>query len=111
MLIEDAYLIMFHILNDYYIETKNNNSLGSLLSDMDPYLYEDRTAADPALYDDWYNVMENYIKKGEVKKEVIKVALIDFLTYYQNEFGYELKEVILHISNMDVNKSNNGRCK
>lgn len=101
MLIEDAYLITFYLLNDYYNANKDNSSLSSLLSDMDPYLFADRKAADPAMYDEWYNIISKYAKNGEVKNEDIINALRDFLTYYQNEFEYELEEVILYIDSFE----------
>lgn len=94
MLVQDAYLFMFKILSDYYFHINQNESLNTLISDMDPYLHIDRSAADPATYDDWYNIVKKYIKGGKIDKKYISVALQDFLDYYQQEFEYGLEDVI-----------------
>lgn len=45
---------------------------------MDPYIFTDKKAADPATYDDWYNCISGYIKNGEISQENILLALKDF---------------------------------
>ena len=98
MVIQDAYEIMYNILNNYYFHEDKNDSLGSLLSDMDPNIFSDGKAADPATYDDWYNIVSAYIENGEIANENIISALRDFLIYYQQEFGFQLENVIKYIS-------------
>ena len=100
MSIQEAYVVMYNILDDYCRESEND-SLASLLSDMDPNIFSDKRAADPATYNDWYNCISCYIKNGEITEENIIVALKEFLVYYQQEFGYHLEDVINFISNID----------
>ena len=100
MSIHEAYVVMYNILDDYYRESEND-TLASLLSDMDPNIFSDKRAADLATYNDWYNCISCYIKNGEITKENIIVALKEFLVYYQQEFGYHLEDVINFISNKD----------
>lgn len=102
MLIKDAYVVMYNILNDYYWHRNKNDSLGSLLSDMDPYIFSDRKAADPATYNDWYNIINNYVKNGKIEKENITLALGEFLIYYEQEFGYQLEDVIEYVYNIKI---------
>ncbi len=94
MLIKDAYLTMYQILDNYYIQCDQNDPLGSLLSDMDPGVFSDGRAADLATYDDWYSAVSPFIKEGEICDEDITTALKEFLICYQEEFGYNLRNVI-----------------
>lgn len=104
MIIQDAYVVMYNILNDYYCHESKNDSLASLLSDMDPTIFSDKKAADPATYEDWYNSISGYIRNGEISDGNIVLALREFLIYYQQEFDYHLEDVINFISNRDFPK-------
>lgn len=101
MSIQEAYVVMYNILNDYYCREPENDLLASLLSDMDPNIFADKRAADPATYNDWYNCISCYIKNGEIGEENIIEALKEFLIYYQQEFDYHLEGVINFISDKD----------
>lgn len=103
MIIQHAYLTMFQILNNYYFQEKKNDSLASLLSDMDPNIFSDGKAADPATYNDWYNAVKPYVKNGKIKNEDINLALKNFLIYYQQEFGFDFEDVIMYINNYSTN--------
>jgi len=100
MTIKDAYTTMYHILDGYYVQHDQNNSLGTLLSDMDPYVFSDGKAADMATYDDWYSVVGRFVKDGEVCDEDITNALKEFLVYYHEEFGFDLADVIEFVASM-----------
>ncbi len=101
MSIQEVYVVMYNILADYYYREYKNDSLASLLSDMDPNIFLDKRAADLATYNDWHNCIGSYIKNGEIGEENIMMALKEFLIYYQQEFGYHLEDVIDFISNKD----------
>ncbi len=101
MSIQEAYIVMYKILDDYYCREPENDSLVSLLSDMNPNIFLDKRAADPATYNDWYNCVSSYIKNGEIREEDIIVALKEFLIYYQQEFDYHLQDVINFVSDKD----------
>lgn len=94
MSIQEAYLVMYNILNDYYFQESDNHYLASLLSDMDPNVFMDKMSADPATYFDWLSCVECYIVNEEIKDENIILALKSFLRFYQQEFGYQLEDVI-----------------
>lgn len=97
MSIQEAYVAMYNILDDYYCRGCENDSLASLLSDMDPNIFSDKRAADPATYIDWHNCISCCIINGEIGEENIIVALKAFLNYYQQEFGYHLEDVIFSL--------------
>lgn len=98
MLIQDAYLMMFEILSDYYLNINKNESLGSHLGDMDPYIFSDRKPADPATYEDWYDVIVKYAEDRKIKDKDIMFALQDFLSDYQQKFGFDFEEVIAYLN-------------
>ena len=101
MSIQEAYVVIYNILDDYYCRESENDSLASLLSDMDLNIFSGQRTADPATYDDWYNCVSGYIKNGEISEEKILLALKESLIFYQQEFGYQLEDVINFISNKD----------
>jgi len=101
MTIKDAYTTMYHILDSYFVRHNQSNSLASLLSDMDPYVFSDGKAADMATYDDWYSVVSGFAKGGEIPEDDITTALKAFLTYYHEEFGYDLKDAIEFVASME----------
>lgn len=98
MLLEDAYLFMFNILNDYYDKHKKNDSLASILSDMDPNIFRDGKPADPATYNDWEKIVRPFDKGGNIERRDVILALKSFLTYYHQEFGYDLESIILYVN-------------
>lgn len=100
MLIQDVYLVMFKMLSDYYLNINKSESLGSLLGDMDPHLFSDRKPADPATYNDWYDIVVKYAENGEIENKNIVFALQDFLSNYQQRFGFNLEEVIAYFKEM-----------
>ena len=107
MSLEDAYLYMFNILSDYYNRYMENDSLASILSDMDCNIFTDGKPADPAIYDDWIMAVSPFVDNGCIKRSDIMLALRSFLVYYKQEFGYELESVIAYVNGMiaDLNLS------
>lgn len=98
MLLKDAYLLMFTILNDYYDKHREIDSLASLLSDMDPNIFKDGHPADPATYNDWKMIVSPFVKNGNIERKDVPLALKSFLIYYQQEFGYDLESIIADIN-------------
>ena len=58
--IQEAYIVMYNMLDEYYCREAKNDSLASLLSDMAPNIFSDKKAADPATYNDWYKCISCY---------------------------------------------------
>lgn len=103
MPIYDAYLIVYEMLDDYYYNENPNDSFRMLLSDMDPYLFVNAKSADPATYGDWCHAAKRYEKNGKIKKEDIVLALRDFLNFYQQEFEFDLEEVVAYTYSKEFN--------
>ena len=99
MLLKDAYLRTFNILESYYNNHKEDDAVISILSDMDTDIFQDGKPVDPATYDDWESIISPFVKNGVLEEKDVILALLEFLIYYQKEFGYELEGVIAYINN------------
>ena len=75
---------------------------------MDPKLFRDGQAADIATYNDWYECIKKYEKKGKIKNREMFMAILDFLSYYQKEFGFNFEQVIEYVEEL---KKNEGKCE
>lgn len=91
---QNTYTIMFNILDDFYRQYKDNESLASLLSDLDPNIFTDGMPADPAVYDDWVRVTEQCFQSDKPSCNEIVLAIVNFLKFYQQEFTYVFTDII-----------------
>lgn len=89
-----AYLVLFNLL-DQKFEKSKNPQLGRLLGDMNPNLFADDTSADSACFEDFADCSAPYTS-DEVPNAYN--ASIDFLKRYNNEFGFEISELIEELS-------------
>lgn len=64
---------------------------------MDPNLFEDRKPADPAIYEDWINATKLYFENEVITNCTIFMALESFLEFYQEEYGYQLNDVLQYL--------------
>ena len=89
-----AYLALFNLL-DLKFEKSKDLQLGRLLGDMNPNLFADDTSADSACFEDFLDCSASY-----TSDEVLNAynASIDFLKMYNNEFGFEILELIEELS-------------
>ena len=96
---DEAYSLTLNILNECYVSYKENDSLASLLSDMDTQIFRDGKPADPATYEDWLTIVKSFSKNESIDFDNLMLALVEFLEYYQNEFGYDLDNIIEYFKN------------
>lgn len=89
-----AYLALFNLL-DQKFEKSKNPQLGRLLGDMNPNLFADDTSADSACFEDFLDCCASY-KSDEILNAYN--ASIDFLKMYNDEFGFEISDVIEELS-------------
>ena len=89
-----AYLTLFNLLDLKYEKSKDPH-LGRLLGDMNPNLFADDTSADSACFEDFLDCSTSY-----TSDELLNAynASIDFLKMYNNEFGFEISDVIEELS-------------
>ena len=102
---EKAYLSMFYVIDAYY-SAHPSDSVGSLLGDLNPFLFKDAISADPAAYDDFCDCFAKTAKGREVDDfDVGYRAAISFLKYYNDEFGFELENLIRDFSYRDYQRA------
>ena len=99
MTLNEAFCKTIELLEVYYNNHKQDDAVVSILSDLDCTVFEDGKPVDQATYDDWEKVIIPFINKGEITDNDVKEALIKFLVYYQQEFGYELEIAIDYFIN------------
>ena len=99
MILKEAFYKTIDLLDTYCSEHKQDEEVISILSDLDCTVFQDGKSVDQATYDDWEKMIIPFIKKGKISDNDVKNVLIKFLRYYQEEFGYELKEVTEYFIN------------
>jgi hypothetical protein len=93
MNLRQSYFAMFYLLDGYYDTTKNG-VLGSLLGSLNPNLFTDGMPADQAAWADWGNCVKKAFIKDKLSPKEAFQAVIKFITFYQEEFGYDLEWLI-----------------
>ena len=94
---KQAYLATFHYLDKLYDE-KPDETLGDLLSSMNPYLFNDSNSADPATWFDWVKCIELITKNDQLSPNDVFQAMIYFIRFHEQEFGYEFSHVLKRIN-------------
>jgi hypothetical protein len=89
-----SYKALFKILEIQYEKAKAA-PLGVLLGDMNPDLFLEGISADPATYEDFYDcIKDNYSSTYTADVRTAFLAAMQFLRKYQEDFGFELRDVI-----------------
>ena len=94
---DKTYLLMFKFLEEYCTQ-KENTSLVSLLSDLDPGIFQDGMPADPATYEDWKNISSQYLRGDSPLPNQKIQAMTKFPESYRDEYGYELDDLIRYLN-------------
>ncbi len=100
MLLKEAFYKTINLLETYYNSHKQCEALISILSDFDCTVFQDGKFVDQATYEDWKRFILPYIRNEEVNDDDVKEALINFLVFYQEEFGYDLKDIIEYLKDI-----------
>lgn len=98
MNLRESYLAMFYLLDGYYDTTKNN-ILGIILGSLNPNLFNDGMPADSAAWIDWKNCIQKTFNKEILSQAEVFQAIIVFLGFYQEEFGYNLNWILNELKN------------
>jgi hypothetical protein len=96
-------LIAIYLYLDSYFD-QGIDELGDFLSSLSPIVYDDGLPADPALYEDWYEIIN---KQENLGKEEAYHYMFEFLKM-QNDLGWPeigqfIKKANLSISNKHIN--------
>ena len=95
------YKISLENYTSFYLKIKKpffNRKIG-LFNDMDTQIFRDGKPADPATYEDWLTIVKSFSKNESIDFDNLMLALVEFLEYYQNEFGYDLDNIIEYFKN------------
>ena len=98
MTIKEAYIYMLRVLETYWEKT-HNDELGSLLGELNPFLFRDERPADPAAWDDWMNAVREITSENNLTKEQMLKAMILLLEEYNNYQGFDMVDVIEDLKN------------
>lgn len=90
---EQAFRVAFHYLDKIYDEN-SDEALGDVLSEMNPYLFSDSYSADPAVWSDWATCISQITKNILVSPDEAYQAMILFVQFNQQEFGYDLANLL-----------------
>lgn len=99
MTFNEAYGYIIKILESYIEQNINDDSLISILSDIDCDVWNDKEPNDPATFDDLRTQLEKYKNEKDLYSEnEILLGLRDFLILYKENYGYNLDNCINYIS-------------
>lgn len=88
-----AFLATYQLLDEYF-NNSQNEKLGMLLSDMNPYLFIDSNSADPAVYYDWKNCAKKVSQKEELTNDEAFKILISFLDFNKEYYNYQVETIL-----------------
>ena len=96
--LEEAYLAMFYMLDEYYNSTKNDD-LGALLSSLNPHLFIDSISADSAAWSDWIDIVSEVTHEKKITSVEAFKSMIKFLEFYEKEFCFNLETILKELKN------------
>lgn len=108
MRVEDSYISAVLLLDEIFTAVKETGELAPLLGSMDPYLcgfgeniYH--SPIDPAKGEDWRDILKSLnITEENISSEDAFRALIAYLEFYRDEFGFDLQQTIDLLNEMKV---------
>lgn len=65
--LKQAYLVMFCMMDTYYERTKLDD-ISALLGSFNPYLFEGKISAEPAVWSDWVNCVKKITSHDYLRK-------------------------------------------
>lgn len=100
---KQALLAAYTILDDLYDQTKSGTLVG-LLSDMNPFVFTDRTPADPATWKEWITCSEKVQKGGALTEDNAFQTLVSFLHFNEEQYGYRATWILDNIQTLAYQK-------
>lgn len=95
---------MYCIMEKYYKRT-NLDDLGALLGSFNPYLFEGGMPADDAVWGDWKKCVRMVTTRESLTESEAFCAMIFILELYNNEFGFEIDELLFYLKEKSVTNS------
>ncbi len=103
--IRQAYLAMFHLLDVFYWDTRDED-FASLVSGFDPYLFEESMSADPAAWGDWKDSVKKVTDRELLTTDEALDATRKFIVFHRDEFGFNLGWLVDRLDGMTANDKN-----
>jgi hypothetical protein len=100
---KQALLAAYTILDDLYDKTKGE-SMAGLLSDMNPFVFKDRTSADPATWKEWITCAEKVQEGGALTEDNAFQALVSFLNFNEVQYGYNAIWILDSIQTLEYQR-------
>jgi len=85
---KQAFIAAFYFLDARYYAEKKSGDLVHLLSNMNPFLWADGDAADPATYEEWMACAKKIAAQEPLNAEQSFNLMIAFLKFYHEEFEF-----------------------
>ena len=100
--LKQAYSVMLNMLDTYYWETKNDD-LGAMLGFMSTDILEGDEPADSAVWDTWKDCATSITNDEFLSSEQAFAITLAFLNIYNQEFGFNIKDIITKIIDSSEN--------
>lgn len=93
---------MFVFLEQYYKNYNYEDGLGSLLGDLNPFLFKGDMPADPSVWNDWLECIKKNIPESNdyLTRDQAHYVALKFLILFNNDFGFELKNIINYLEDI-----------
>ena len=98
---KQGFYLMFYLLDQMYWENTENDTLGNMLSSMNPDLFEGGVSADPAYWEDWQEMIAEAGMKDPLTVEQVLEIIQRFLAFYRQTFEFDLQTIEKRIKQMD----------
>jgi hypothetical protein len=108
---KQAYYTLYFLLDKYfetdYKDPVNPSDWGLriFLSDMNPFIWAERTSADPATEIDFKNAWEKAGNGKSVSEEKALEAAVSFINFYQREFEFKLADALTYLKSANWKES------
>lgn len=93
MTVKESYDYMYAALLDYYNKT-HNDELGGMLGGFECFIGD--KPFDPAAWHDWLKSVRTITPEDVLSETQVQQAIISLLKDYNDNHGFNLKEVINH---------------
>ena len=90
---KQSLLVAYTLLDDIHDET-HESSLRELLADMNPFIFTDRTSADPATWNEWVVCAEEIQKGDSMASDNVFSTLVSFLKFNEIQYGYDTHTIV-----------------
>lgn len=89
---KQALMAAYTLLDDLHDQTKSD-TLMLLLNDMDPFIFADRTPADPATWSEWLTCAKAVQSDDKLTEDTAFQTMLSFLRYNEAQYGYNADSI------------------